>query len=125
VLYEDITRQIIGCAMAVHSELGNGFPESIYQKALAEELKLSGLHFEREFQMPVYYQGNRIGTRRVDFFVANKVMVELKAVIALEAAHLTQAINYLEAYTLDVGLLINFGAGSLQWKRLINKKLPR
>ena len=121
-LYGDLTRRIIGCAMRVHSTLGNGFQEVIYQRALAIEMELEGLSFEREKEMQIWYRDRHIGTRRVDFFVEGKIMVELKAVIQLEDVHLNQAMNYLEAYGVDVGLLINFGARSLQFKRVhLNK----
>lgn len=119
--YEDITRRIIGCAMKVHSFLGNGFQEVIYQRALAIEMDSDGLYYEREKEMPIIYKERNIGTRRVDFFVENKIMVELKAVIELEDVHLAQGKNYLEAYNMEVGLLINFGARSLQFKRLFNR----
>ena len=123
---DPLTYRIIGAAMKVHSELGNGFQEVIYQRALALELSFQGLSFEREMEMPIYYREQQIGTRRVDFFVENQVMVELKAVINLEDVHLAQAINYLEAYRMRNGLLLNFGARSLQVKRLLNRKLsPR
>lgn len=118
--YEDITKRIIGCAMRVHSILGNGFQEVIYQRALEIEMTLEGLKFEREMEMPIHYRDHNIGTRRVDFFVENKIMVELKALIQLEDVHLAQAKNYLEAYNMEVGLLINFGAKSLEFKRLFN-----
>ena len=120
--YEDITKLIIGCAMNVHNTLGNGFQEVIYQRALAIEFKLNGIAFEREKVMKIYYKGEDIGTRRVDFFVADKIMVELKAVIQLENVHLAQAMNYCEAYNTEIGLLINFGAKSLQFKRVYNNK---
>ena len=119
--YEDITKRIIGCAMKVHSFLGNGFQEVIYQRALEIEMTLDGLQFEREKEMPVMYKGYNIGTRRVDFFVEEKIMVELKAIIQLEDVHLAQGKNYLEAYNMEVGLLINFGAKSLEFKRLLNR----
>ena len=121
--YEAITRNIIGCAMKVHSALGNGFQEVIYQRALAIEMSYSGLLFEREKEMGVFYRGEHIGTRRVDFFVESKIMVELKAVIKLEDVHLAQAMNYLEAYNMEIGLLINFGAKSLEFKRVHNNRL--
>ncbi len=108
--------------MAVHSELGNGFHEVIYQRALEIEMNDQGIRFSREQEMPIYYKGKRIGSRRADFLVENIVAVELKAVIELEDIHLAQAINYLEAYDLEVGLLINFGSRSLQFKRVVNKK---
>ena len=115
--HSDLTTKIIGAAMEVHKTLGNGFQEVIYQRALAIELEELGLSFSREHEMAVEYKGIEIGTRRVDFFVEDKVMVEIKAVIKLEEVHLAQAINYLEAYKLEVGLLINFGAKSLEFKR--------
>ena len=121
--YEEITKRIIGCAMKVHSTLGNGFQEVIYQRALEIEMSLEGLKFEREKEMPVIYKSYNIGTRRVDFFVEEKIMVELKALIRLEDVHLAQAKNYLEAYNMEIGLLINFGAKSLEFKRLYNKRL--
>jgi len=120
--HADITRKIIGAAMKVHSTLGNGFQEVIYQRAMAIEMTKIGLDFQRELEMPIYYDSKQIGTRRVDFLVEGKVMLELKAVTALEDVHLAQAINYLEAYGLEVGLLINFGSKSLQFRRLINSK---
>ena len=118
----DLTAKIIKCAIEVHRHLGNGFQEVIYQRALAFEFNLQNIPFEREFEMPLFYKGEQIGTRRVDFFVEGKVMVEIKAVIQLEEVHLAQAINYLEAYKMEVGLLINFGSKSLEFKRVMNKK---
>jgi len=108
--------------MKVHSTLGNGFQEVIYQRALAIEMRKEALPYAREMEMPIFYEEHNIGTRRVDFFVENLIMVELKAVIQLENAHLAQAKNYLEAYNMEVGLLINFGSISLTFKRLENKK---
>jgi len=109
--------------MEVHKELGNGFQEVIYQRALAIEMESQGLNFGREKEMGIFYHGQEIGHRRVDFFVEDLIMVELKAVINLEDVHLAQAINYLEAYKMKIGLLINFGAPSLQFKRVHNNKL--
>lgn len=109
--------------MQVHSTLGNGFQEVIYQRALEIEMRYAGLVFEREKELPIFYRGENIGTRRVDFFVDNKIMVELKAIIVLEDVHLAQAMNYLEAYKMEIGLLINFGAKSLQFKRVHNNSL--
>ena len=120
--FKEITEKIIGLAMKVHAALGNGFQEVIYQRALEIEMKDAGLNFSREFSMPVYYKNQQIGERRVDFFVEEKIMVELKAIIQLENVHLAQAKNYLEAYNIQVGLLINFGSTSLQFKRLENPK---
>ena len=120
--YKEITGKVIGAAMQVHKILGNGFQEVIYQRALEKEMPYFGLNFRREFEMPILYRKEQIGTRRVDFLVEDMVSVELKAVINLEDVHLAQAINYLEAYNLEVGLLINFGNRSLVFKRLINSK---
>ncbi|GAA4300955.1 GxxExxY protein [Nibribacter koreensis] len=117
---KDLTHKIIGCAMKVHSTLGNGFQEVIYQRALAIELEKQGLGFQREMEMPIFYEGIQIGTRRVDFFVQDVLLVELKAVIKLEDVHLAQAMNYCQAYKLPLGLLINFGAKSLEFKRVYN-----
>jgi GxxExxY protein len=117
-LHSELTHKIIGCAMEVHRNLGNGFQEVIYQRALAIEMQQQGLSFSREHEMDIFYKGIKIGNRRVDFFVEEKVMVEMKAVVNLEDVHLAQAINYLEAYGLEVGLLINFGNRSLQFKRV-------
>ena len=111
--------------MRVHSTLGNGFQEVIYQRAMALKMEAEGLNFEREKSMLIYYRGKDIGTRRVDFFVENCVMVELKALIQLEDVHYAQARNYLEAYHIEVGLLINFGAKSLEFKRMYNTKIDQ
>jgi GxxExxY protein len=120
---EDLTKKIIGCAMKVHSTLGNGFQEVIYQRALAIEFNHERIDYQREMEMSIFYRNEDIGTRRVDFFVEGKIMVELKAVIELQDVHLAQAMNYLEAYHMEIGLLINFGARSLQFKRVHNNKL--
>ncbi|MFT6202679.1 MAG: GxxExxY protein [Spirosomataceae bacterium] len=122
--HQDLTHKIIGCAMKVHSALGNGFQELIYQRALAIEMTNQGLLFQREMTMHIYYEGVEIGTRRVDFFVEECIMVELKAVIKLEDVHLAQAMNYCQAYNLPIGLLINFGARSLEFKRVYNLNHP-
>jgi len=122
-MHEELTHRIIGCAMKVHSTLGNGFQEVIYQRALAIELHKQGLSFQREMEMPIFYDNINIGTRRVDFFVEN-IMVELKALIKLEDVHLAQAMNYCEAYNLPIGLLINFGSKSLEFKRVYNVNHP-
>ena len=121
--YEELTRNIIKCAMNVHNVLGNGFQEVIYQRALAIEFGYEGIEFEREQEMNIYYRDQDIGTRRVDFFVENTVMVELKAITNLEDVHLVQTMNYLEAYKMKIGLLINFGSKSLQFKRVHNNKI--
>lgn len=121
--YEDLTYKIIGCAMEVHKQLGNGFQEVIYQRALAIEMSMQGIEFSREHEMKIHYKGFEIGTRRVDFFVEDKIMVEIKALTNLEDVHLAQAMNYVEAYGLEIGLLINFGAKSLQHKRVHNNEV--
>ncbi len=110
--------------MKVHSTLGNGFQEVIYQRALAIELEKQGLGFKRKMEMTIFYEGINIGTRRVDFFVEDDIMVELKALIMLEDVHLAQAMNYCQAYNLPIGLLINFGAKSLEFKRVYNVNHP-
>ena len=120
--YSDITEKIIKACMTVHSTLGNGFQELIYQRALAIEFELMGIGFQRECGMQIFYKEKNIGERRVDFLIENKISVELKAISQLDNIHLAQGMNYLEAYNLEVGMLINFGANSLEWKRLYNKK---
>jgi len=123
MLFQDLTQRIIGCAMRVHSALENGFQEVIYQRALFIEMQQSDLNIEREKEMVIFYRGHQIGTRRVDFFVEGKIMVELKSLTELQEVHLSQAINYLEAYNMEIGLLINFGSKYLEFKRVHNNKL--
>ncbi len=123
--YSELTGQIIGAAMEVHSFLGNGFQEVIYQRALSYELKLRGIEHAREVEMNVFYKDIQVGTRRVDFLIKDKISVEIKAVTSIEPVHLAQAINYLEAYNLEIGLLINFGETKLKFHRLENKKYNR
>jgi GxxExxY protein len=122
--HQELTHKIIGCAMKVHSTLGNGFQEVIYQRALAIEMEKQGLSFTREMEMPIFYDDHDIGTRRVDFFVEGIIMLELKALIKLEDVHLAQAMNYCQAYHLPIGLLINFGSKSLEFKRVYNLNHP-
>lgn len=119
--YQDITKKIIGASFDVHSFLGNGFQEVIYQRALSHEFQKAKLSFQREIEQQIYYKDlpKPIGTRRADFVVENKVLVEIKAVIELEDVHIAQALNYLKAYKLEVGLLINFGSKSMTFKRLV------
>lgn len=124
-IHKELTGKIIGCAMKVHSYLGCGFQEVIYQRALEIEMQKSNIAFKREFHMPIFYDNIEIGARRVDFYVEDKIMVELKALTEIEDVHYAQTINYLEVYKIQVGLLINFGAKSLQFKRFnITHKLP-
>lgn len=120
--YDELTYKINGCAMKVHNVLGNGFQEKIYQKCLAIELERIGLNFVRESKQQIFYEGIHVGTRRADFIVENDIVVELKATINLEDVHLAQAKNYLVAYDKPIGLLINFGAIRLQFKKVFNSK---
>lgn len=120
--FDELTKTIIGCAMRVHGTLGNGFPEAIYQRCLALEIEKVGLAFRREVHLPVYYHGTEVGSRRVDFLVEEVVLLELKATSEITADHYAQTINYLKAYSLSVGLLINFGQSSLQFKRFLQNK---
>lgn len=121
--HDKLTYEIIGCAMKVHNTLGSGFQEVIYQRSLAIELSKKGINFLREQEQKVYYEGIEVGTRRADFIIENKVVVELKALVTLEDVHLAQAKNYVVAYDFPLGLLINFGSKSLQHKLLFNPKL--
>ncbi|HEX8328403.1 MAG TPA: GxxExxY protein [Hymenobacter sp.] len=123
--HKELTGKIIGAAMQVHNVLGNGFQEVIYQRALAIELGKRSLLFAREVEMPIFYDGQQIGLRRVDFFVQELILVELKAVAQLEKVHLAQGINYLEAFGIGTGLLINFGSASLEFRRLVSTKSVR
>jgi len=122
--YTEITGEIIKCAFNVHNVIGNGFREVIYQKSLQREFSENGLKFVREFEMPIVYKGHQVGARRVDFLVENKVLIEIKALCELEIIHISQTINYLKVFNIEVGLLINFGSPRLQFKRLVrtNKK---
>lgn len=122
VQIDEITYKINGCAMKVHNTLGNGFQEVIYQRCLAIELGKAKLNFGREVEQAIYYEGIEVGTRRADFVVENQIIVEIKAVINLEDVHLAQAKNYVVAYDFQVGLLINFGATSLQFRKVYNAK---
>ncbi|MBK9109477.1 MAG: GxxExxY protein [Saprospiraceae bacterium] len=118
-LESELTGKIISCAMEVHRNMGNGFQEKIYQRCLEIELNQRGFTCKREIQLRLYYKGIFVGMRRFDFLVEDRIMVELKAVIKLENAHLAQAINYLESSNLKIGLLINFGAKRLEFKRVM------
>ena len=119
--YSEITGKIIGAAFEVHKFLGNGFQELIYQRALAWELSKAGLLFIREIEQEIFYKelSEPIGTRRADFVVERKVLVELNAIVEIEDVHLAQVLNYLKAYRLEVALLINFGSRSMTFKRLV------
>ena len=117
-----LTRTLIGAAMEVHKILGNGFQEVIYQRAYFVELLSRDCRVVREFEMPISYKGVPVGSRRVDFLCNEAISIEIKAIVELEDMHLAQALNYLEAYNLEIGLLINFGSRSLEFHRLFNKK---
>lgn len=119
---DDLTYKINGCAMRVHNTLGNGFQEVIYQRCLAIELQRAEISFVREKEQTIYYEGIDVGTRRADFVVEEMVIVELKALVNLEDVHLAQAKNYVVAYDKPIGLLINFGGKSLQFKKIYNPK---
>ena len=118
--YSEYTEKIIGCALSVHKYLGNGFPEIIYQRALEIELNKSELSFDKECEMPVFYYENMVGKRRADFIIEKVVLVEIKAIKELDDYCTSQILNYLKAFKIEVGLLINFGEKSLQFKRFIN-----
>ena len=120
--YADITSKTISCAMQVHPALGNGFQEVVYQRSLTIEMEEVGLQFARELEMPLYYKNHEVGTRRVDFLVESTVLVELKVVSEITMLHHAQIINYLAAYKLQVGLLINFGEKSLMFKRFVKSR---
>jgi GxxExxY protein len=122
IQYEELTYKVIGCAMKVHSVLGSGFQEVIYQRCLAIELEKAEVAFDREVEQIIYYQGQHVGSRRADFVIEEKITVELKALVNLEDVHLAQAKNYIVAYDFPIGLLINFGAVSLQYKKVFNPK---
>ena len=119
--HKDITEKIIGAAIEVHKFLGNGFQEVIYQRALGVEMRRVGLEFAREIEQDIYYKDfpEPIGTRRADFVVAENVLVELKAITMLDPVHEAQILNYLKAYRLEIGLLINFGEKRINVKRFI------
>ena len=119
--HKEITEKIIGASFEVHKFMGNGFQELIYQRALAWEFSQAGLSFAREIEQQIFYKelAEPIGTRRADFVVEGKVLVEIKAIIELDDVHLAQVLNYLKAYRLEVGLLINFGSKSLTFRRLV------
>jgi GxxExxY protein len=123
MIYQDLTGEVIGCAMEVHRQMGPGFQEYVYQRALEIELLQKAVKYQREFEIKIFYKGEYIALRRVDFLIADAITVELKARNEIEDVHLAQAINYLESSAYPVGLLINFGAKSLQFKRLYNKRL--
>ena len=121
--HEEVTYKIIACAMEVHRKLGPGYPEYIYHRALVIEFKLQSVPFEDEYDIRIYYKGEQIGTRRVDFLVEKIIPVEIKAATEISDINIAQAKNYLEAGGVEIGLLINFGGSSLQFKRMINNRV--
>jgi GxxExxY protein len=123
VVHDELTYKVTKCCFKVHNTLGNGFQEVIYQRCLAIELDKAQLSFGREIEQTIYYEGQDVGTRRADFIVENKVIIELKAVIRLDDVHLAQVKNYLVAYNFDIGPLINFGSLSLEYKRIYHPRL--
>lgn len=118
--YSDITEKIIGCSLNIHKQLGNGFPEIVYHRCLEIEFKKIKLAYKTEFECPIYYENIEVGKRRADFIVENVILVEIKALHGLDDYCISQVLNYLKAFNLEVGLLINFGEKSLKFKRLIN-----
>ena len=121
--YSDITEKVIGCAMKVHSAIGPGFPEKIYQRCLILELKSMGIKCESEIEKDIFYTGIKVGSRRLDLFIENKVLIELKAISEIDSGCFNQIINYLKVFQLEVGLLLNFGNPSLEFKRFVNSKI--
>lgn len=115
---DTLTHKIIDCAMRVHNKLGSGFQEVVYQRCLSIEFRDISLIFEREKEMEIYYNGEMVGTRRLDFLVEGSVIVEIKAVAELTDVHLVQTKNYLKVFNIEKGLLLNFGAASLEFKRI-------
>ena len=119
IIYKELSYAIVGAAMEVHRILGPGFLEAVYEAALAHELTLQGIPFERQKELPVYYKGQLVGHYVADFVVDGQIILELKAVSALTKAHEAQAHNYLAATGLSLAILLNFGAESLQQKRIV------
>ena len=122
LIHKEISYKIIGAAMEVHRILGPGYLESVYQAALAHELTLRQIPFAQYKPLPVTYKEKSIGEYEADFVVANEIILELKAVATFHPRHHAQVINYLTATGLKLALLLNFGADSLQYKRVINKR---
>ncbi|RYF87315.1 MAG: GxxExxY protein [Chitinophagaceae bacterium] len=120
--YGDITERVIGCAMKVHRHFGLGFPEAIYKRSLLIELDKNRLNYRSEVEKDIYYEGNFIGKRRLDLIIEEKVLIEIKAISDLDKTNYNQIINYLNIFDLEVGLLLNFGTESLQFKRFINNR---
>ncbi len=122
LVHGGITRTVIGVAMEVHSKLGPGFLESVYDESLAVELRLQNVNFERQKKIPVFYKGQQVKEFYCDYLVEGKVVVEIKAVKKLNEINRLQVVNYLKAGAFEVGLLLNFGEKSLDYQRLVNTK---
>ena len=111
---KDITEKIISCAIEVHSSLGPGLFENLYEEAIEHEFLLRGIEYKRQKELEIKYKGNSIGNYRLDYLIENKVIVELKCVEAIKSIHITQVLTYLKAENLRVGLLINFKVDRLK-----------
>ncbi len=120
----ELTETIIGAAVRVHTALGPGFLESIYEQAMAVELRLLGIHFESQKPVPIFYRGHAVGEHRLDLLIANGIVVELKAIAALENVHFATVRSYLKALGLQDGLLLNFAATRLTIKRVGREYTP-
>lgn len=123
--HSDITARVIGCAMKVHQRMRNGYQEIIYQRCLCIEFDKEGIKYHKEKELPIFYDDIEVGKRRVDFLIEEKVVLETKAVTEYSDSHLAQTLNYLEAMGLETGLLLNFGAKSLEIKRIVNNKVKK
>jgi len=120
--YDELTYKILGLAMAVHNDLGPGFSEEIYQRAMALGMTDDGVLYDREFPIELTFRGQKVGKFELDFVAGRQIILELKAVTALAAVHQQQIIAYLAASGLPIGLLINFGATRLEYKRIFPPK---
>lgn len=119
---DEIAYRVIGCGFEVHNTLGTGFQEVIYQRALSAEMLKRGIEHQREVEYTVTYKGSQVGSRRADFIVFDNILVEIKAVSELLPVHLAQSLNYVEAYNLPIGLLLNFGTDTMGIRRVTNNK---
>jgi GxxExxY protein len=117
--YNAVTQKIIGCAMKVHSYFGSGFPEVVYKRTLTIELQKIGLNYQTEVEKDIYYEDVFIGKRRLELIIEDKILIELKAIKEVGKSCYNQVINYLKIFGLEVGLLLNFGTDSLQFKRFV------
>ena len=118
--FDDLAYKVIGCSMKVQGILGSGFQEKVYQRALSVEFSNQNISFAREIEMDIFYEGIQVGCRRVDFYVEDQLVVEIKAVSILDEIHLAQAISYCQVFNKASGLLLNFGSRNLEYKRVYN-----